>query len=199
MSHRLCGHPVRRSLPRCTSARSVPVSSHAHSLFTDSRPVSLLLKFKPIPPKSSMSDALTPRRTSDAASTSLLIPAPRRPTTASPPSSPILPQLTSRPSPPGDRPTPSPGSPKEKTRRPRWQRWFALPQRNTTYALRALKSGILAVKVASLCFNNGALPLWALSMLAGLSIVDSLSDNGALNLGLGVMHVAVLKAFTWWG
>jgi hypothetical protein len=57
----------------------------------------------------------------------------------------------------------------------------------------------LALKIASLCVNSGALPLWALSILVGLSIVDSLSDNVALNLGLGVAHVVALKAFTWSG
>ena len=62
------------------------------------------------------------------------------------------------------------------------------------------KSGVLALNIASLCLNKGALPLWALSMLAGLSVaVDSLSDNVTLNLGLGVVHVVVLKAWRWWG
>ena len=65
--------------------------------------------------------------------------------------------------------------------------------------LRASKSGVLALKIASLCVNREVLPLWALSMLAGLSIVDSLSDNVALNLGFGVVHVVALKAFTWIG
>jgi hypothetical protein len=59
------------------------------------------------------------------------------------------------------------------------------------------KSSVLALKIASLCLNSEALPLWAMSMLVGLSIVDSLSDNVTLNLGLGVVHVAALKAFTW--
>jgi hypothetical protein len=65
--------------------------------------------------------------------------------------------------------------------------------------LRASKSGVLALKIASLCVNREALPLWALSMLAGLSIIDSLSDNVALNLGFGVVHVVALKACTWIG
>jgi hypothetical protein len=39
------------------------------------------------------------------------------------------------------------------------------------------------------------LPPWALSMLVGLSIVDSLSDNVALNLGFGAVHVVALKVF----
>ena len=60
------------------------------------------------------------------------------------------------------------------------------------------KSGMLGLKVASLCFNSDALPLWALSMLTGLSIAESVSDNVALNLGFGVIHVVTLKAFTSW-
>jgi hypothetical protein len=31
-------------------------------------------------------------------------------------------------------------------------------------------------------------------MLAGLSIVDSLSDNAVLNVGFGLLHLVVLKA-----
>jgi hypothetical protein len=62
--------------------------------------------------------------------------------------------------------------------------------------LRASKSGVLALKIASLCVNSDALPPWALSMLVGLSIADSLSDNVALNLGFGVVHVIGLKVFT---
>ena len=62
--------------------------------------------------------------------------------------------------------------------------------------LRASKSGVLALKIASLCVNSDALPPWALSTLVGLSIVDSLSDNVALNLGFGVVHVVALKVCT---
>ena len=61
--------------------------------------------------------------------------------------------------------------------------------------VRASRSGVLALKIASLCVNSGALPPWALSMLVGLSIADSLSDNVALNLGFGVVHVVALKVF----
>jgi hypothetical protein len=51
-------------------------------------------------------------------------------------------------------------------------------------------------KIASLWVNSNALPPWALSMLVGLSIADSLSDNVALNLGFSVVHVVALKGFT---
>ncbi|KAH9008638.1 hypothetical protein EDB83DRAFT_2557596 [Lactarius deliciosus] len=48
--------------------------------------------------------------------------------------------------------------------------------------------------------NREALPLWALSMLAGLSVVvDSLSDNVTLNLGMGIVHFVVLKMWKWRG
>ena len=158
-----------------------------------------------------MLDALAPRtaRASDAASTSSLIPALRGPITSSPPSSPTLPQLTSSLPSPSSRPKteqrPAKSGEKVRTRsRSRspvwsvgssWRGGFAPPQWATGRVLRASKSGVLALKIASLCVNRDALPLWALSMLAGLSIVDSLSDNVALNLGFGAVHVVALKAF----
>ena len=154
-----------------------------------------------------MLDAFAPRtaRASDAASTSLLIPALRGPITSSPPSSPTLPQLTSSLPSPSSRPEieqdPAKSGEKVRARSPVWSvgsSWrggFAPPQWATGRVLRASKSGVLALKIASLCVNRDALPLWALSMLAGLSIVDSLSDNVALNLGAGVVHVVALKAF----
>jgi serine/threonine protein kinase len=160
-------------------------------------------KFNPIPPKSSLSDVLASRtaQVSDTAATSSLIPALRLPTSSSPPSSPTLPQLTPPPSAPVSRPAPLPDSPAEKKRlrspvRP-WQgRWFAFSQHTSAKVLRAFKSGVLALKIASLCFNTEALPLWVLSMLAGLSIVvDSISDNVTLHLGLGMVHIVVLKAW----
>jgi hypothetical protein len=172
-------------------------------------------QFNPIPPKSSLSDALAPRtgRASDAASTSSLIPALRGPTTTttSPPSSPPLPQLPSLPSTspaateqqqPAKSKSGEKSRSRSRSRSPQWSRsgwrgWFVPPQWATAQVLRASKSGVLALKIASLCFNSRALPLWALSMLVGLSIVDSLSDNVALNLGLGVVHVVALEAFTW--
>ena len=153
-----------------------------------------------------MSDALSPRtgRASDATPTSSLIPALRGPITSSPPSSPSLPQLPS-----------SHSSTNAATQRPaksgeEFQSWLPIwsrsswhgsclaPPRWATAAqvLRASKSGVLALKIASLCVNSDALPPWALSMLVGLSIVDSLSDNVGLNLGFGVVHVAALKVFT---
>jgi hypothetical protein len=159
-----------------------------------------------------MSDALSPRTggASDAASTSSLIPALRGPTTLSPPSSPTLPQFPLSPSstttpnrhPATQQPAKSGEKIRSRSRSPIWSRsswhgsWFA-PPRWTTAAqvLRASKSGVLALKIASLCVNSDALPLWALSMLVGLSIVDSLSDNVALNLGFGVVHVVALKVF----
>ena len=42
------------------------------------------------------------------------------------------------------------------------------------------------------------MPMWALSMLVGLSIVDSLIDNIAWNLGFGIVHIVALKAYTRW-
>jgi hypothetical protein len=168
------------------------------------------LQFDPIPPKSNMSDALSPRtgRASDAASTSSLIPALRGPITSSPPSSPTLPQLPSSPSstttPSSHAATQQPTKSGKKIRsrspigsRSSWRgSWFAPPRRATAaQVLRASKSGVLALKIASLCVNSDALPPWALSMLVGLSIADSLSDNVALNLGFGVVHVVALKAF----
>ncbi|KAI9510196.1 kinase-like protein [Russula earlei] len=166
-------------------------------------------KFNPISPKSSVSDALTPMtaRASDAASAASWIPALRGHATLSPPSSPPLPQLPSPPSTPSSRPATQAAKSGERMRlrspvmwhRSAW--WFLpLPPRrlpNTALVLRVFKSGVLGLKVASLCFNSDALPLWALSMLAGLSIVDSLSDNVALNLGFGLTHVVALRAFTW--
>jgi hypothetical protein len=53
--------------------------------------------------------------------------------------------------------------------------------------LRAFRSGVLALKIASLCVNREVLPLLALWTIAGLG---SLSDNVPLNLGFGVVHVA---------
>lgn len=64
--------------------------------------------------------------------------------------------------------------------------------------VRVSKSCILAVKIASLFVDGKALPVWVLSMLVGLSIADSLSDNVAWNLGFGVAHIVALKASTWW-
>ena len=156
-----------------------------------------------------MSDALAPRTAlaSDAASTSSLIPVVRGPITSSPPSSPTLPQLPSPPSVPNNRPaaTQHPKSVDKKRARSRsqlpawsrWRGWFAPPQQIVAQVLRTSKSCILAFKIASLCLNREALPLWALSALAGLSIVDSLSDNVILNLGFGLVHVVALKTFTW--
>ena len=157
-----------------------------------------------------MSDALSPRtgRASDAATTSSLIPALRGPITSSPPSSPTLsefPSLPSTTSPSSHSAIQQPAKSGEKKilsrshiwSRPSWQgSWFAPPRWATaTQVLRASKSGVLALKIASLCVNSDALPPWALSTLVGLSIVDSLSDNVALNLGLGVVHVVALKLF----
>ncbi|KAH8984945.1 kinase-like protein [Lactarius akahatsu] len=164
-------------------------------------------KFNPIPPKSSLSDALASRtvHVSDTTATSSLVPALRLPTSTSPHSSPTLPQLTLPPSAPVSRPAPLPDSSMEKKRlpsptRPMQGRWFAFSQRTSAWVLRALKSGVLALKIASLCINKEALPLWALSMLAGLSIVvDSLSDNVTLNLGMGIVHFVVLKMWRWRG
>ncbi|KAH9020329.1 hypothetical protein EDB84DRAFT_1565754 [Lactarius hengduanensis] len=52
-----------------------------------------------------------------------------------------------------------------------------------------------AFTITFLCIYKEALPLWALSMLAGLSIVvDFLPDNTTLNLRMGIVHVLVLKA-----
>ncbi|KAI0305273.1 kinase-like domain-containing protein [Multifurca ochricompacta] len=148
-----------------------------------------LLNFNPIPPKSSMSDAFAPMTTS---------PTPSSP----PPSSPTLPQLTSSPT-PSSLPAPLPGKSGEKKRprspvRPYWQKLSELQQHTAAQVLRAFKSGVLALKVASLCLSSEALPLWVLSLLAGLSIVDSLSDNITLNLSLGIVHVVVLKTWKWW-
>ena len=55
------------------------------------------------------------------------------------------------------------------------------------------RSGVLALKIASLCVNREALPLLALSTIAGLSIADLLSHNV---LGFGVVHVVALTALT---
>ncbi|KAH9059610.1 kinase-like protein [Lactarius vividus] len=162
-------------------------------------------KFNPIQPKSSLSDVLAPRtaQMSDTTATSSLVPALRLPTSSSPPSSPTLPQLTPPPSVPVNRPVPLSDSSTEKKRlpsptRPR-QGWLSSHQ-TSARVLRALKSSILALKITSLCINKDALPLWALSMLAGLSIVvDSLSDNVTLNLGMGIVHFVVLKTWRWWG
>ncbi|KAI9444187.1 other/IKS protein kinase [Lactarius indigo] len=160
-------------------------------------------KFNPIQPKSSLSDVLASRtvQVSDTTATSSLVPALRLPKSTSPPSSPTLPQITPPPSVPVSRPAPLPDSSAEKKRLPsptrsRQGRWFMVSQQTSTRVLRVLKSGILALKISSLCINKEALPLWALSMLAGLSIVvDSLSDDVTLNLGMGIVHFAVLK--TW--
>lgn len=165
-------------------------------------------KFNPIPPKSSLSDALASRtvHVSDTTATSSLVPALRLPTSTSPPSSPTLPQLTLPPSAPVSRPAPLPDSFVEKQKRlpsptrPMQGRWLAFSQRTSAWVPRALKSGVLALKIASLCINKEALPLWALSVLAGLSIVvDSLSDNVTLNLGMGIVHFVVLKMWRWRG
>ena len=159
-----------------------------------------------------MSDALSPRtvtgRASDATSTSSLIPALRGPITSSPPSSPTLPQFGSSPSssttPSGYPATQQPAKSGERIRswlpiwsRSSWHESLFAPPRWATAAqvLRASRSGVLALKIASLCFNSNALPPWALSMLVGLSVFDSLSDNVALNLGFGVVHVVALKTF----
>ena len=37
------------------------------------------------------------------------------------------------------------------------------------------------------------MPVWAMSMLVGLSIVDSLIDNVVWNLGFGIVHIVALK------
>jgi len=42
------------------------------------------------------------------------------------------------------------------------------------------------------------MPVWALLMLVGLSIVDSLIDNVAWNVGFGIVHVVALKTYTRW-
>jgi hypothetical protein len=42
------------------------------------------------------------------------------------------------------------------------------------------------------------MPVWALSMLVALGIVDSLIDNVAWNLGFGVVHIVALKAYSRW-
>ena len=42
------------------------------------------------------------------------------------------------------------------------------------------------------------MPVWALSMLVGLSIVDSLIDNVAWNVGLGIVHIVALRTYTRW-
>ena len=160
-------------------------------------------QFNPVQPKSSISDVLASRNApvADTTVTSSLVPVLRLPITSSPPSSPTLPQLTPPPSIPASHPTPnsaekeSPHSPV----RPRQGRWFAFSQQTSGQMLRAFKSGVLALKIASLCLNKGELPLWAVSMLAGLSIVDSLSENVTLNLGFSVLHVAVLKTWRWRG
>jgi hypothetical protein len=71
------------------------------------------------------------------------------------------------------------------------------------------KSCVLAAKIASLFVAGGGrgggeergaipMPVWALSMLVGLSIVDSLIDNVAWNLGFGVVHIVALKTYTRW-
>ena len=65
--------------------------------------------------------------------------------------------------------------------------------------LGAYKTGVLALKTASLNVNCEALRLWAPSVLPGLSIIDSLSDNVVLNPGFVVVRVVALKAFTWSG
>src|SRR6266702_5964919 len=140
MSHRLHGHHARRSSPLYTSARYV-LTSFFFSLFAASW---LALQFNPIPPKSSISDALASRtpQVSDTTTTSSLVPALRRPTSLSPPSSPTLPQLTPPPSAPVSRPAPLPDSSAEKKRLPSpvrpWQgRWFAFSQQTSAKALRA--------------------------------------------------------------
>jgi hypothetical protein len=82
------------------------------------------------------------------------------------------------------------------------RRWFAAaapPGRHRAQVLRVSKSCILAIKIASLFMNSEALPVWALSMLVGLSIVDSLWDNVAWNLGFGVVHIVALKKYAGWG
>ena len=61
------------------------------------------------------------------------------------------------------------------------------------------KSCILVAKIASLFVDGKPLPVWALSMLVGLGIVDSLLDNVAWNVGFGIVHVVVLKAYARWG
>ena len=129
-------------------------------------------------------------------------------TTSSPPSSPTLPHFPSSPSStttPSSHPAtqqPAKSGEKNRLRSPIWSRsswrgsWFASTRWATAaQVLRASKSGVLALKIASLCVNSDALPPWALSMLVGLSIVDSLSDNVAWNLGFGVVHVVALKVF----
>ena len=133
------------------------------------------------------------------ATSSLVVPALRLPITSSPPSSPTLPQLAPPPSIPVSHPNSAEKEQPQSPVRLRQGRWFAFSQQTSAQMLRAFKSSVLALKIASLCFNKEGLPLWALSMLAGLSIVDSLSENVTLNLGFGVLHIAVLKAWRWRG
>jgi hypothetical protein len=82
----------------------------------------------------------------------------------------------------------------------RWcERWFAPSSQSTSRVGRVSKSCVLAAKIASLFVDSKALPVWALSMLVGLGIVDSLLDNVAWNVGFGIVHIGVLKAYTRWG
>jgi len=181
-------------------------------------------QFNLIPPKSGMSDVLasrSARSSSDAAATSSLIPALRGPTTisTSPPSSPTLPQLPSPPSAPSNRQATQPTKPGEKRRLPSrrqrstsssapsiWTRCRWWWQSRAQVARSVSKSCVLAAKIASLFVigdggrEGGAMtmPVWALSMLVGLSIVDSLIDNVAWNVGLGVVHIIALKTYTRW-
>src|SRR6267378_4825979 len=95
---------------------------------------------------------------SDDPSTSSLVTVVRRPTT-SPPSSPTLPQLIPPPSAPVSHLAPRRGSSVE-TKRPRSPariaqgRRFSLSQQTSAQVLRVFGSGILALKIASLCFNK---------------------------------------------
>jgi serine/threonine protein kinase len=159
-------------------------------------------KFNPVQPKSSISDVIASRtaQVADTTATSSLVPALRLPITSSPPSSPTVPQFAPPPSIPASLPAPnSAEKPPQSPVRSRQGRRFVFSQQTSAQTLRAFKSGILALKIASLCFNKEALPSWALSMLAGLSIVDSLSDNVIVNVGFGIFHVVALKAWRWRG
>ncbi|KAH9174782.1 kinase-like protein [Lactarius sanguifluus] len=151
-------------------------------------------KFNPIPPKSSLSDVLASRtvHVSDTTATSSLVPALRLPTSyiASFIAYVAATYATSfRTQAAAVSHTAHAGAMASR-----------FQQRTSAWVLRALKSGVLALKIASLCINKEALPLWALSMLAGLSIVvDSFSDDVTLNLGMGIVHFVVLKMWRWRG